>query len=53
MVSDLIEHEKDKLLAFLHENQDVFAWSAKDLKGVSRDLVQHNLNVAKGVKHKK
>ena len=30
--SNLVEHEKDKLLAFLHENQDVFVWSAKDLQ---------------------
>ena len=29
--SDLVEDEKDRLLDFLHENQDVFAWSAKRL----------------------
>ena len=51
--SDLAEDEKDRLLLFLHENQDVFAWSTKDLQGVSRDLAQHNLNMAKGVKPKK
>jgi len=51
--SDLVEHEKDRLIAFLHENQDVFAWSAKDLQGVSRDLAQHNLNVSKGAKPRK
>ena len=36
--SDLIEDEKDRLLVFLLENQDVFTWSAKDLQGVSHDL---------------
>jgi hypothetical protein len=51
--SDLAEDEKDRLLLFLHENQDVFAWSTKDLQGVSRDLAQHNLDVAKGSKPKK
>ena len=51
--SDLTEDEKDRMLAFLHENQDVFAWSAKDLQGVSRDLAQHNLNVAKMAKPRK
>ena len=29
--SDLADDEKDMLLFFLYENQDVFAWSAKDL----------------------
>ena len=51
--SDLVEVEKGRLLVFLHENQDVFTWSAKDLQGVSRDLTQHNLNVAKGAKPRK
>jgi len=51
--SDLAEDEKDRMLVFLYENQDIFAWSAKDLQGVSRDLAQHNLNVAKGSKPSK
>ena len=45
--------KNNRLLAFLHENQDVFTWLAKDLQGVSRDLAQHNLNVAKGAKSRK
>ena len=48
--SNLAKNEKDSLIAFLHENQDVFAWSAKDLQGVGRDVTQHSLNVAKGAK---
>ena len=51
--SDLIKDVKDSLIAFLHENQDVLAWSAKDVQGVNRDLTQHNLNVTKGVKPRK
>jgi hypothetical protein len=37
--SDLAKDEQDKLLVFLHENQDVFAWLAKELQGVSHDLM--------------
>jgi hypothetical protein len=36
--SDLAKNKKDSLIAFLHENQNVFTRSAKDLQGVSRDL---------------
>ena len=36
--SNLAKNEKGSLIAFLHENQDVFTWSAKDLQGVSHDL---------------
>ena len=50
---DLTKDEKDNLIAFLQENQDVFAWLAKDLQGINCDLTQHNLNVTKGVKPRK
>ena len=50
---DPTKDEKDSLIAFLDENQDEFAWSAKDLQGINRDLTQHNLNVTKGVKPRK
>ena len=46
--TNLSGQEKQNLISFLHENYDVFAWSAKDLQGVSRNLAQHNLNVTKG-----
>ncbi|XP_066323917.1 uncharacterized protein [Miscanthus floridulus] len=51
--SDLIKEENDNLLVFLRGNQDIFAWSAKDLQAVSRELAQHNPNVAKGAKPRK
>jgi hypothetical protein len=51
--SDLAKDETDYLIAFLHENQNVFVWSANDLQGISRELTQHNLNVAKGAKPRK
>jgi hypothetical protein len=33
------------LLRFLFNNKDVFAWSANDLCGVYRDVIEHSLNV--------
>ena len=38
------EEEKD-LLEFLRKNQDVFAWSASDLRGVSRNIIEHHLDI--------
>jgi hypothetical protein len=51
--TDLPAQDKQKLIEFLYENSDVFAWSASDLQGVSRNLAQHNLNVAKNAKPQK
>jgi len=48
--TDLAAQDKQELIEFLHDNSDVFACSASDHQGVSRDLAQHNLNVAKSVK---
>jgi ribonuclease HI len=33
------------LLRFLLKNKDVFAWSANDLCGVNRDVIEHSLTV--------
>jgi hypothetical protein len=33
------------LLKFLFNNKDIFAWSANDLRGVNRDVIEHSLNV--------
>jgi hypothetical protein len=33
------------LLRFLFNNKDVFSWSANDLYGVNRDVIEHSLNV--------
>jgi hypothetical protein len=35
--------EERELVQFLNMNKDVFAWSAKDLKGVDRDIIEHAL----------
>jgi hypothetical protein len=35
--------EENELMQFLNKNKDVFAWSAKDLQGVDRDIIEHTL----------
>jgi hypothetical protein len=43
--SQLCEEQEKTLLRFLSNNKDVFAWSANDLCGVNRDVIEHSLNV--------
>ena len=43
------------LASFLRRNVDVFAWKPTDMPGVSRELIEHSLNVsptAKPIKQK-
>ena len=35
------------------KNKGVFAWSASDLKGVSRDIIEHSLDTNPKVKPRK
>jgi hypothetical protein len=49
----LAPEEEQSLLDFLNKNQDVFAWSASDLHGVSRDIIEHNLDIDPKVRPKK
>jgi hypothetical protein len=41
------------LIRFLFNNKDVFAWSANDLCGVNRDVIEHSLNVDPSFRPKK
>jgi hypothetical protein len=43
--SQLSEEQEKNLLRFLFNNKDVFAWSANDLCGVNKDVIEHSLNV--------
>jgi hypothetical protein len=43
--SQLSEEQEKTLTRFLFNNKDVFAWSANDLCGVNRDVIEHSLNV--------
>jgi hypothetical protein len=51
--SDLTQEDGERIIDFLYESKDIFTWSANDLQGVSRELAQHNLNVAQGSKPRK
>jgi hypothetical protein len=43
--SQLSEEQEKTLIRFLFNNKDVFSWSANDLCGVNRDVIEHSLNV--------
>ena len=49
----LEEDEESRLMQFLRNNQDVFAWSSSDLRGVSRKVMEHELRVDPKVKPRK
>jgi hypothetical protein len=46
-------NKKKTLLRFLFNNKDIFAWSANDLCGVSRDVIEHSLNVDMAIRPSK
>jgi len=48
-----LSKEEVELIETLAKNKDVFTWSASDLKGVSRDIIQHSLDINPKVKTKK
>ena len=54
--ASLQEPLKGKMVTFLQENNDVFAWTAADMPGIDPQLITHKLNVdpmRKTVKQKK
>jgi hypothetical protein len=51
--SQLSDEQEKTLLKFLFNNKDVFAWSANDLCGVNRDVIEHSLNVYPTIRPKK
>jgi hypothetical protein len=46
------EEDRD-LVQFLNKNKDVLAWSAKDLQGVDRDIIEHALETDEKIPPKK
>ena len=36
---------RKKLIQFLKENLDIFAWRHEDMPGISTETIQHRLNV--------
>jgi hypothetical protein len=54
MIGANLSAEEDKeLVQFLNRNKDVFAWSAKDLQGVDRDIIEHALETDEKIPPKK
>jgi hypothetical protein len=49
---DLTSQDEEKLISCLSRNKDVFAWSALDLVGVSRSIIEHNLGIDPSVRPK-
>jgi hypothetical protein len=47
------KEEEVELIETLAKNKDVFAWSALDLKGVSREIIQHLLDINPKMKPRK
>jgi hypothetical protein len=50
---EISPHEQAELLQFLDKNSDVFTWSTSDLVGVSREVIEHKLQVNPNAKPKK
>ena len=51
--SELPPQEKEKLIGFLRENMDVFAWNPYEALGVNPSFICHHLNVNPAVIPKK
>ncbi|XP_073138042.1 uncharacterized protein [Henckelia pumila] len=50
LAADLIPSVKQRLVDCLKKNKDVFAWSVSELKGVSAEIMVHQLNTLAGVR---
>jgi hypothetical protein len=49
----LSPEEEKELIQFLNKNKDVFTWSAKDLQGVDKDIIEPALKTDEKVTPKK
>jgi hypothetical protein len=49
----LSPEEEKELIQFLNRNKDIFAWSAKDLQGVDKDIIEHALETDERIVTKK
>jgi hypothetical protein len=50
---DLTSNEETELLLFLDKNNNAFTWRTSDLTGVSRDIIEHKLQVNPSAKPRK
>ena len=51
--ANLSKAEETELIETLARNKDIFTWSAFDLKGVSRDIIQYSLDINTKMKPRK
>jgi hypothetical protein len=51
--ANLSKEEDTELIETLAKNKDIFAWSASNLKGVSREIIQHALDINPKMRPKK
>jgi hypothetical protein len=51
--AEMSPKELAELLQFLDKNSDILAWSTSDLRGVSREVIEHKLQVNPNAKPKK
>ena len=51
--SKLCKAEEEELMATLVKNKDIFTWSASDLQGVSRDIIQYELDINENMRPRK
>jgi hypothetical protein len=50
---DLLSSEEVTMLSILDKNSDFFAWQTSNLTGVSRDIIEHKLQIKPSAKPKK
>jgi hypothetical protein len=53
IAQDLTSNEETNLLSFLDKSNDIFGWQTTDLMGVSRDIIEHKLQVNPSTKPRK
>jgi hypothetical protein len=51
--ANLSAKEGEDLIDTLAKNKDIFAWTASDLQGVSRDIIEHALDINPNIRPKK
>jgi hypothetical protein len=51
--SELSKAEEEELMETLVKNKDIFVWSASELQGVSRDIIQHELDINENMRPRK
>ena len=51
--AQMTEEVKRRMIEFLRNNEVVFTWTPKDIQGVSRNIIEHTLNVGLNAKPKK